>query len=171
MNIDSKRLLLRHFTIADSPKVYQMSLEEGMKNWIPDQVYINEDETREVLEFLISCYVNPDPKTKPFVLGVELKATNELIGHVGLSPLNGEVEIGYAIEDNYQRKGYATEAIKAICEYAIAKFKLEKILGIVAGENTGSIKALEKAGFNFIEKKERQAFGRTCLCREYYYLK
>lgn len=142
-----------------------------MKKWIPDQVYADENESRKVLEFLISCYKDPDPKTKPFVLGIGLKSTGDLIGHVGLSPLNEEVEIGYAIEDKYQRKGYATEAIKAMYEHAIERFNLEKITGIVDSDNTGSIKALEKAGFRFIKEKERQAFGRSCLCREYYYYK
>jgi len=167
MNINTERLILRPFTFSDTEKVYQMSLEEGMKKWIPDQVYKDENEAHEVLEFLISCYEDPDPKTKPFVLGIELKDSKELIGHVGLSPFENSVEIGYAVENKHQGKGYATEAIKAMCQYALDKFNLHKILGIVASENKGSIKALEKAGFKFVEEKERQAFGRTGLCRVY----
>jgi len=33
----------------------------------------------------------------------------------------------------------------------------------------GSVKALEKTGFQLIEEKKRQAFGRVCLCRKYFY--
>jgi len=166
--IETKNLILRPFTLDDTGKVYLMSLEDGMKKWIPDQVYADENESREVLEFLISCYNKPDPKTKPFVLGIELKGTGELIGHAGLSSLNnGEVEIGYAIEEKHQGKGYATEAIKAMCKYALEKFDLDRIIGIVASENKGSVKALEKAEFSFIEEKERNAFGRLALCKTY----
>jgi [ribosomal protein S5]-alanine N-acetyltransferase len=167
--IISENLILRPFTLDDTGKVYIMSLEDGMKKWIPDQVYADENEAREVLEFLITCYDKPDPKIKPFVIGIELKGTDELIGHVGLSPLNGDVEIGYAVEEKHHRKGYATEAIKAMCQYALEKFNLDKIIGIVASENKGSVKALEKAEFCFIEEKERNAFGRTGLCLIYRY--
>jgi [ribosomal protein S5]-alanine N-acetyltransferase len=165
--IISENLILRPFTLDDTGKVYIMSLEDGMKKWIPDQVYADENEAREVLEYLISCYDKPDPKIKPFVLGIELKGTDELIGHVGLSPLNGDVEIGYAIEEEHQGKGYATEAVKALSEYGLSAFRLDKITSIVDSENTASVKVLEKVGFQFVQEKERPAFGRTCLCREY----
>ena len=51
--IETKKLLLRPFTLNDTGKVFQMSLEDGMKKWIPDQVYDDENEAHEVLEFLI----------------------------------------------------------------------------------------------------------------------
>jgi [ribosomal protein S5]-alanine N-acetyltransferase len=165
--IETENLILRPFTLDDTGKVYLMSLEDGMKKWIPDQVYADENEAREVLEFLITCYEEPDPKVKPFVLGIELKGTREFIGHAGLSPFENSVEIGYAVENQHYGKGYATEAIKAMCKYALEKFNIDKIIGIVASENKGSVKALEKAEFSFIEEKERNAFGRTGLCKTY----
>jgi ribosomal-protein-alanine N-acetyltransferase len=166
--IETRNLILRPFTPSDSNKVYEMSLEDGMKKWIPDQVYADENETRGVLEFLISCYEKPDPKVKPFVLGIELKGTGELIGHAGLSPLNdGGVEIGYAIEEKYQGKGYATDAVKALSEYAISHFGLKNIIGVVDSMNTGSLRVLEKAGYKFVKEEFRNAFGRSALCRIY----
>lgn len=167
--IDTKNLILRPFTLDDTEKVYKMSIEVGMKKWIPDQVYADRNESHEVLEFLISCYNEPDPKIKPFVLGIELKETGELIGHVGLSPLNGEVEIGYAIEEIYHGRGFATEAVKSMSEWAVQYFSISSIFGIVASENTGSVKVLEKSGYLFAEEKERKAFGIVSLCREYKY--
>lgn len=165
--IETENLILRPFTPADSKKVYEMSLENGIKKWIPDQVYKNENEAREVLEFLISSYEDPNPKTKPFVLGIELKDSKELIGHVGMSPFEDSVEIGYAVEDKHQGKGYATEAIKAMSMFALDKFNLHKILGIVASENKGSVKVLEKAGYLLVKEEVRNAFGRIELCRKY----
>lgn len=170
--IETKYLILRPFILDDTEKVYQMSLEDGLKKWIPDQVYADENESREVLEFLMTCYEKPDPKVKPFVLGIELKETGELIGHAGLSPLdNSGVEIGYAIEEKHQGKGYATEAVKVISEYGISAFKLDNIAGIVDAENAGSLRVLEKAGYKFVKEEFRDAFGRTGLCRIYCFRK
>ncbi|MBN2858465.1 MAG: GNAT family N-acetyltransferase, partial [Candidatus Delongbacteria bacterium] len=140
-------------------------IENGMKQWIPDQVYSDENEAREVLEFLISCYEKPDPKRRPFVTGIALRDTGELIGHAGLSPLNGEVEIGYAVEEKHQGKGYATEAVRALSKYGITHFGLKSITGVVDKNNTGSKRVLEKAGYGFIKEEVRSAFGRSGLCR------
>jgi ribosomal-protein-alanine N-acetyltransferase len=170
--IISENLILRPFILDDTGKVYLMSLEDGMKKWIPDQVYADENEAHEVLTYLITCYEIPDPKVKPFVLGIELKDTGELIGHAGLSPLNnGEVEIGYAIEEKHQGKGYATEAVRSLSEYAISHFGLKNSTGVVDSMNTASVKVLEKAGYKFVKEEFRDAFGRTGLCRIYCFRK
>jgi hypothetical protein len=59
-----------------------------MKEWIPDQVYDNEQQAREFLGYLIRQYDKPgNPLFGPYVLGVCLNETQEVIGHVGLSPL------------------------------------------------------------------------------------
>ena len=163
--IGTGRLILRPFTLKDTGKVFIMSIEDDMKKWIPDQVYADENEAREILGFLINCYTEADPTNKPFVLGIELKSTGELIGHAGLSPLNhGEVEIGYAVEEKYQGKGYATEAVRALSEYGLKHFGFKSVTGVVDSMNTASLKVLEKTGYRFVREEVRNAFGRTVPC-------
>lgn len=162
--IETQNLTIRPFTLGDTEKIYKMSIEVGMKQWIPDQVYSDENEAREVLEFLITCYSDPDPKVKPYVLGIELKETRELIGHAGLSPIGDGVEIGYAIEEKHQGKGYATEAVTALSIYGTELFCLERINGIVDSTNAGSVRVLEKAGYRFVGEEVRRAFGRSGMC-------
>jgi ribosomal-protein-alanine N-acetyltransferase len=151
--INTQRLLLRKFTNEDVYKVYLMSLEEGMKEFLPDQVYENEEEAKQVVEYLMAQYVeDPTPNKTPYVLGIVLKDTNELIGHVGLSPYDNFVEIGYSIEDKYQGKGFATEAVRAVSEWSLKELQLSSVWGIIDKNNTGSIKVLEKAGYIFQEE-------------------
>ncbi len=137
--------------------MYELSQEDGMKQWIPNQVYRDEAHAASVLAFLISQYrADVDPRTSPYVLGIELRSTNELVGHVGLSPLFGDVEVGYAVQQSQQGKGIATEAVHALCEWAARKFPELCVLGITSLENRISQRVLIRAGF------ERQA-GRTML--------
>jgi RimJ/RimL family protein N-acetyltransferase len=125
-----------------------MSQEEGMRVWLPSQVYRDEAHAASVLAFLISQYSVPaDPKVGPYVLGVQLRSTGELVGHVGLSPLGEAVEVGFAIENSRQRKGIATEAVHAACHWASDMFSLETILGITAAQNVASQGVLLRAGF------------------------
>lgn len=168
LKISGKRVFLRKFALTDTAKIFQMSIEEGMKHWIPDQVYQDENEAKEVLEFLISQYDSPEgPAAVPVVLGVCLQGTGELIGHAGLSPNGDEVEIGYAIEESKQKNGYASDAVAAFCKWAKTFYGLKHIMGIVASENAGSCRVLEKAGFEFIEEKERTMHGSLKLAKIY----
>ena len=70
-----------------------------------------------------------------------------MIGHVGLSPLDDQVEIGYAIEEKQQGNGYASQAVAAMADWGIRVLGLHEILGIVAGDNVASCKVLERCGF------------------------
>lgn len=125
-----------------------------MRTWLPSQVYRDELHAASVLKFLISQYeTSGDPRIVPLVLGVELKATCDLVGHVGLSPLEESVEIGFAVELCQQRKGIATEAVRAMCAWAARSFALQKILGITALQNKPSQGVLLRAGF--LRKKEQ----------------
>src|SRR6056297_2991023 len=111
MSIETKNLVIRPLSILDTEKVYEMSQEAGMKAFLPDQVYESKEQTKEIIEFLISKYGHQSIVDQlPYVLGIELKENNELIGHVGLSRIDKGIEIGYAIEKKYQGHNFATEA-------------------------------------------------------------
>lgn len=145
-SISTSRLLLRPFVLDDVGKVFAMSLEAGMRQWIPDQVYRDEQHAEQVLRALIAFTDRaPAPATSPYVLGIEHAGT--LVGHVGLSPARGSVEIGYAIEDQVQRTGIATEAVTAMATWGLGELGLSEILGLVDVENTPSCRVLEKSGF------------------------
>jgi len=166
--IVARSVMLRCFVPEDAPKVFEMSQEDGLRRWIPDQVYEDEAATMEVLDYLIGKYRDPGtPSLAPYVLGVCLNDSGELIGHVGLSPLDGQVEIGYAIEDKHQGQGLASQAVRAMSEWALAHFELPRILGIVAIDNIASSRVLERAGFELAEESMGSLHGRSGLVRRY----
>ncbi|MDP6852714.1 MAG: GNAT family N-acetyltransferase [Candidatus Marinimicrobia bacterium] len=155
IRIETDALLLRFFNSNDIKNIFKLSQEEDLKKWIPDQVYKDEKEAKNVLKYLISAYNQPiSPADKPFVLGIEYKKTNEIIGHVGLSPIDNGIEIGYAIGDKYKRQGFATEAVSAISSWAIKSINISEIFGIVASENIASSRVLEKSNYIFIKEKK-----------------
>jgi ribosomal-protein-alanine N-acetyltransferase len=71
-------------------------------------------------------------------------------GFKGEPTQDGEVEIGYAILSQYQRKGYASEAIGAMLKWAFAHREVNRILAEAMFDNAGSIRALESCGFSEI---------------------
>lgn len=156
--LTTSRLSLRPFVPGDVGKLFAMSIEASMRRWIPDQVYRDEQHAEQVLRALVShTTIGPDPRVRPYVLGIEHLETGALIGHVGLSPARGSVEIGYAIEEQLQGKGFATEAVSAASAWGLRELGLPEVLGFVAPDNVASCRVLEKAGF--VQRPERAIVG------------
>lgn len=59
----------------------------------------------------------------------------------------GVVEIGYGILEEYQGQGYATEAVKAVTEWALQKNNVTAIEAETDVDNIISQKVLAKCGF------------------------
>ena len=164
-----RSVVLRCFAPEDAPKVHAMSQELSLRTWLPDQVYESEAGALEVLRYLIDrCHDPGSPIRAPYVLAVCLRSSMELIGHVGLSPREREVEVGYAIEEKHQGRGFASEAVGAMVNWALHRFDLPRVLGIVARDNAASCRVLEHAGFALASEAMGSLHGRPGLIRTYH---
>ena len=82
--------------------------------------------------------------------GVAELETDQIIGTVTLFNFNLDnkrAEIGYGLDYNYWRKGYVTEALDALLSYAFDVLQLHRLEADVDPRNVGSIRTLEKMGF------------------------
>jgi len=152
--IETEALVLRPFELGDAAAMHALSNESTYRQGLPSQVYADEVEARGVLKFLIEQFAAPaDPRHGPYVLAIDHRGDGTLIGHVGLSPFEGDVEIGFAIAEAYQRQGLAVEAVIEACRWALSRFGLPRILGITAQSNEGSRKVLARARFEHREDR------------------
>jgi RimJ/RimL family protein N-acetyltransferase len=131
-----------------------LSNEEASRIWLPSQVYRDEAHALSAIEYLIRHYsTTATPKHGPYVLAIEHRTDGTLLGHVGFSPLDDEVEIGFSMARDYQRQGLATEAIVAASRWALDSFDLDRIVGITSAANAASQRALVRAGFAHSEER------------------
>ena len=74
----------------------------------------------------------------------------ELIGICGFKGWpdeSGSVEIGYSILDEYQRRGFATEAVQRLTGWAFSHHNVKEVCAETLPHLTQSIRVLEKNGF------------------------
>ena len=76
---------------------------------------------------------------------------NILVGTIGLHE-EGDVyansaELGYVIDEAYWGKGIATKAVELITKIGLEEIKLRRIFAGVFEHNVGSMKVLEKNGY------------------------
>lgn len=67
---------------------------------------------------------------------------------------HGEVEIGFGIFKRFEGRGYATEAIEAICRWGFSMPGCYFIRATTADGNTASERVLEKCGFHRAARME-----------------
>jgi RimJ/RimL family protein N-acetyltransferase len=83
------------------------------------------------------------------------------VGGIGFHgpPSEGSAEIGYDIADSARGNGYATEAARAVCGYALAKPEVDTVVAHTDPANVPSQAVVARAGFT------RDGFGEDGLYR------
>jgi ribosomal-protein-alanine N-acetyltransferase len=76
-----------------------------------------------------------------------------LVGSIGLSgrpDAGGGVECGYAMLPKYQRRGYATEAMGGLIDWAFSHPEVRRIVAHTYRHLQASIRVLEKNGMSYL---------------------
>lgn len=128
MEIKNKELF-EQFSVTRSPDYYTL---EGQTSRLKRQ-----EENRE--------------KDKEYNFGIFLK-DGKMIGSINLvQVIRGPVQsaiMGYTVDQDHNGKGYATEAVKLLVDYAFEELLLHRIEAGVKPDHAASIRVLEKAGFH-----------------------
>lgn len=103
------------------------------------------------------------------IFAVRLRGNPQIIGSIGLhhvKPFDRVATLGYYLGKEYWGKGYGTEAVMLIVEYAFNTLNLQKIAAEVYDFNKASLKCLDKCGFKEEGKFMRHRFrsGRYVDC-------
>jgi RimJ/RimL family protein N-acetyltransferase len=83
------------------------------------------------------------------MFGLFLKKSDILIGDTAFKAEKDEprnFEYGIVISPQYQHKGYATEALKALFDFIFTKLDAHRITGLTDAENSASYKLMERLG-------------------------
>lgn len=136
MLLETKRLIIRNFKLSDKEDLCEYMLQrvnakfEGYPNF-------KKEDVSEEIEFR--------SKSDEFY-AIELKEEHKVIGNIyfGKRDFNSR-ELGYVLNEKYQRKGYGSEACIKFIKYAFES-GLHRIYAETAPENIASWKLMEKIG-------------------------
>ena len=147
--IETERLILRRFQYSD---------DDGMlRNWVADEkiqmmysepVYSTKEEVKGLLDKYIGSYERDDY----YRWAVIEKSSGECIGQIAyflVDSKNHFAEIEYCIGADFQCKGYATEATKAVIAFGFEKMNLHKVQICTKTINAPSKRVIEKCGFHY----------------------
>jgi ribosomal-protein-alanine N-acetyltransferase len=99
---------------------------------------------------------------------VESREGAAVLGWVELGKLRGpdrdDLQVGYEFAPAHWGRGYATEAVRALLEYAFGTLELDRVAAIARPENVASLRVLDKLGFRQVGRRRDDAL---VWCNEY----
>jgi len=133
---------------ADSASLFAIWSDPEVTKYMNINCFTNETQAKEMIELLDN--LSQENKAVRYSI-IELES-NKIIGSCGYNSLDSDhskAEIGYDISKAFWGKGYATEAISSLMDYAFTSLKLNRVEAKVVPENIPSIKVLEKLNFTY----------------------
>ena len=136
MIIETERLGLREFTFEDFDSLFEILSDQETMEHYPQP--FDEERVRGWIQWNIENYA----KYGFGLWAVVLKETGELIGDCGITIQNIDEEllpeIGYHIHKKFWRKGYGSEATRAVRDWAFENTKYDCLYSYMKYTNIGS---------------------------------
>ena len=155
--IEGDRIYLREVRVSD--------VNENYYRWMNDPEVTKYTESRfyPASKEALEEYVKEKQKDKDSIfLAIIFKEDHQHIGNIKLGPINWIhrlADIGIIIgEKSYWGKGYASEAISLLAEYAFRILNLHKLTAGCYEQNQGAVKAFQQAGFEIEGIRKKHGF-------------
>ena len=137
---------LRAWTLADASALAKLinnkKVQDNLRDGLPFP-YGEED-----AKVFLSAMLASDPDQN---MAFAIEADGELIGSISATRCANihfrTAELGYYLGEPYWGKGFATEAVRQICDYIYRNTDIIRIFAEPFAYNTASCRVLEKAGF------------------------
>ena len=140
----TERLRMRRYRTDDAPLLYEgFGRDPQMTAYSDWNPYATREMAEETVRRFIGSYDDPG------FYGWAVEHQGQLIGTVGAYDYDAErnqIEIGISIARAFWGKGFATEALSGVLRYLTAHEGIGTVTAWCAAENTGSMKAMTKAG-------------------------
>lgn len=141
--IETERLVLRKPRLDDAPVLFAAYMQDPevtrYTTWRPHR---HLQQAEDFISSSISAWENEN--RFPFVIA--LKQKDEPFGMIDVHVRGSTVGLGYVIARSHQHKGYATEATRAMIDWAFQQSTIYRVNASTDIENIASQRVLEKSG-------------------------
>lgn len=153
--LETERLILRPFCLYDARPYFELATDP---NVIQGTDMPHPLELQAANEWIISQSEAWQHRKELYHL-VTSKETREIVGSISLftNEAHKKADVGYWVAHKHWGKGYATEMVKVIVDYAFRVVKLNKLEANHLLRNPSSGNVLKKAGFQY-EGLQRQGY-------------
>ncbi len=143
--IKGERIFLRRLTEEDVTQEYVDWMNDpDINQYLESRFYTHTIESTK-------AFIRSVTNDENYQFGIFLNETGAHIGNIkvgGINHYHKYGDIGFLIGNKtYWGKGFATEAIQLVTDFAFNTLKLHKLVGGLYSPNLGSLKAFQNNGF------------------------
>ena len=168
MTIETERLILRKWTQDDAESLFLYAKNPNVgpiAGWPPHK---DIESSKYVIDNVFTgaeCYAICEKENNVAIGAVELK----LNGHTDMTDRDDECELGYWLGEPYWGRGIMPRVVAAVTRYAFETFGYQKLYALVFDYNPGSMRVLEKAGYQLEAVLHKAAVKNGKVIDFYYY--
>lgn len=144
--LETERLHLVNICPCYTKDLYDILSRDNVTRYYGVDSLESIDEAAELVEQIQTLF----RQGRSIRWGLVLKETGQFIGTAGLNNIhywNKKADIGYELHPDFWRKGFMSEAVCCILEYAFEVMELYRIGAVTYPENIPSIRLLKKLSF------------------------
>lgn len=145
--LKGKNIFFKVLNIDDANEIHEYVSDEDVSRFIGWRLMSTLNETQEHIKELL----RREAVGTHLYASIVLKSSEEVIGTAMIFNFDEEAkhaEIGYVFNKDHWGKGYGTEIINLMSNFAFESLNLHKIHASVVDANIGSARILEKNGFD-----------------------
>ncbi len=144
--LTGERVCLRAMEPEDLAVLYEIENDPAM--WVMSSFTV--PYSRYTLKEYISLSQNDVFADKQLRLMITDRADQSVVGTIDITdfvPLHGRGAVGVAVLAREQGQGYASEALRLLCEYALGFLRFRQLYAHVPVSNEASMRLFTQAGF------------------------
>lgn len=143
--IETPRLILRPFSLADAPQVQRLAGERDVASTVLEIPHPYED---GMAEHWIGTHQERFERGELVSFAIVLRVTTTFMGttDLQLDHQHESAELGYWLGKPFWQQGYATEAAQAVVRYGFEVLGLHRVYATYLMRNPASARVLQKLG-------------------------
>ena len=151
VTLNFKNITLDKITLEDAKDYFLIAANPNITTSFMLEETANLEEAKSAIEEVINNYSD----NEYYYFAIRLN--NKLIG-VMKTYESDYLELGYAINEEYWNKGYATIALNLVTDYFLKMDRIKKIILGAFSDNYASIRVMEKCGYKLLGIKKDEFY-------------
>lgn len=143
----SDKYYMRDYRMSDKKDYFDYLHDDEVIEYIPEEcIPRTMERAAEEIHYMMELF----NQRRSIYWAIALKKNDRLIGSCGFNYWSRDhqrAEISYDLSKEFWGKGIITEAVKKTCAYGFVQMNLNRIEATVVPKNKGSVRVLEKTGF------------------------
>lgn len=145
--IRTRRLRLRRPSVRDARTIFESyATDEQVTRYLAWRPHRSVDDTREFLSQQETAW-ETGIGHRSWV--IERAGDGRLLGMIGADVGPRGVNVGYVLARAYWGQGYMTEALRAVCDAALADPSIHRVSAFCDVDNGASARVMQKAGMQY----------------------